>query len=86
MTTECRDPEPLEASSEVDEIVNNARVTAEELAVQEARLAADRAVMSIFELAFSLESLSDAIGRFNSETRRQLREWQHADVGIDGGV
>jgi hypothetical protein len=32
--------------------------------------------MAICELAFSLESLGDAIGRFNAETSRQLRRGQ----------
>jgi len=43
----------------------------------------DHAVMAIFELAFSLESLSDAISRFKAETYRQLREWQRRGVITD---
>lgn len=36
--------------------------------------AIDHAVMSMFELAFSLEALDEAIRRFNAETSRELRD------------
>ena len=81
MSPECREPEPLN-HGEVDEILNGAQPTAAELAIQDARHALDHAVMAIFELAFSLESLGDAIGHFNAETSRQLRRGQPS-VGID---
>jgi hypothetical protein len=74
MSPQRREPEPLN-QSEV-EILHSARPTAAELAIQDARHALDHAVMAIFELAFSLESLGDAIGRFNAETSRQLLRGQ----------
>jgi len=69
MSPERREPEPFR-QSQVDEIVNGAQPTAAELAIRDARHALDHAVMAIFELAFSLESLGEAIGRFNAETGR----------------
>jgi len=78
MTTARPDADPLEPG-ETDEIVSGTAPRPEEIAVQDARQAADHAVMAIFELAFSLESLSDAISRFKAETHRQLREWQHRE-------
>jgi len=46
----------------------------------------DHAVMAIFELAFSLESLTDAIGRFKAEAPSELRQYQEAGVGINDDV
>ena len=84
MPTVRPDADPLEPG-ETDEIVSGTAQSPspEEIAVQDARHAADHAVMAIFELAFSLESLSDAISRFKAETYRQLREWQHPGVITD---
>jgi len=45
--------------------------------------AIDHAVMSMFELAFSLEALGSAIQQFRDETRRELRERHNAIIGID---
>ena len=84
MPTVRSDADPLEPG-ETDEIVSGTppSPSPEEIAVQDARHAADHAVMAIFELAFSLESLSDAISRFKAETYRQLREWQRRGVITD---
>ena len=82
MPTARPDADPL-GPGETDEIVSGIAPSPEEIAVQDARHAADHAVMAIFELAFSLESLSDAISRFKAETYRQLREWQHPGVITD---
>jgi hypothetical protein len=75
MSIEDHDLEPL-SRTEVDNMVNGPPATATQAAVQNARRAADHAVMAIFELAFLLESLDDIIGRYNAETERQLRAWQ----------
>lgn len=53
---------------EIDKTLNNPLAMAAQIAVQNARRAADHAVMAIFELAFLLESLDDIIGRYNAET------------------
>lgn len=75
MTTENRDAEPLD-HPEVEKIVNGPLATAAQLAVQNARRAADHAVMAIFELAFVLKSLDDVIGRYNAETESQPGAWR----------
>ena len=84
MPTVRPDADPLEPG-ETDEIVSGTAPSPspEEIAVQDARHAADHAVMAIFELAFSLESLTDAIGRFKAEAPSELREYQEAGVGIN---
>ena len=82
MPTELRDAERLD-HNEAAEILIGKRPPAEKVTIQDARRAMDHAVMAIFELAFSLESLSDAISRFKAETYRQLREWQHPGVITD---
>ena len=48
-----------------------------------AQRAIDHAVMSMFELAFSLETLSSAIQQLKAETGRELRERQNAIIGVD---
>jgi len=73
MSIEQRVATPL--SHEIDEMVNGSLVAATQVAVQNARRAADHAVMAIFELAFLLESLDDIIGRYNAETERQMGNW-----------
>jgi hypothetical protein len=75
MSMEHRDPQPLNRV-EVDKTLNGQLAAATQLAVQNARRAADHAVMAIFELAFSLESLDDIISRYNAESERQLGAWQ----------
>ncbi|HEY2376012.1 MAG TPA: hypothetical protein VGH98_08570 [Gemmatimonadaceae bacterium] len=71
MSIEHRDPEPV-SRVEVEKMVNGPLATAAQVAVQNARRAADHAVMAIFELAFLLQSLDDTIGRYNAETERPL--------------
>jgi hypothetical protein len=73
MSIEERVSKPL--SHEIDKMVNGSLVAATQVAVQNARRAADHAVMAIFELAFLLESLDDIIGRYNAETERQVGNW-----------
>jgi hypothetical protein len=70
MSTEPRNPEALQPP-QVAETLNGREPTPEQRALQDARRAADHAVMAIFELAFSLESLSEVIARFEAETSRQ---------------
>jgi len=53
---------------EIDKALNSPVATAAQVAVQNARRAADHAVMAIFELAFLLESLDGIISRYNAET------------------
>jgi len=65
---------------ETDETVAGTPPTTATVATQSARRALDHAVMAIFELAFSLESLTDAIGRLNAEASCQLAEYQQAGV------
>lgn len=55
---------------EIDKTLNSPLAIAAQTAVQNARRAADHAVMAIFELAFLLESLDDIIGRYNAETEK----------------
>ncbi|HKW49587.1 MAG TPA: hypothetical protein VJN70_19175 [Gemmatimonadaceae bacterium] len=71
MSIEYSKPEPV-SRVEVDKMINGPLATAAQLAVQNARRAADHAVMAIFELAFLLESLDDVIARYNAETDGQL--------------
>jgi hypothetical protein len=75
MSIEHREPEPL-SRVEADKRENGPLATATQLAVQNARRAADHAVMAIFELAFLLESLDDIISRYRAETERQLESWR----------
>lgn len=56
---------------------------AAEAALKEVERAVDDAVRSIFELARSLEFLTDAIGGLRDETRRQLEEWQDIRAGAE---
>ena len=58
----------LPGDIEIDKTLNSPLATTAMTAVQNARRAADHAVMAIFELAFLLESLDDIIGRYNAET------------------
>ena len=74
MSIEHSEAEPL-SRVEVDKMVNGPLAARAQIAVQNARRAADHAVMAIFELAFLLESLDDTISRYNAETERQLRAW-----------
>ena len=67
MTIEDREAEPLD-QPEVEKTANGPLATAAQIAVHNARRAADHAVMAIFELAFLLESLDDVIRRYNAET------------------
>jgi hypothetical protein len=69
MSAERRDAEPLQPPV-VAEIPDGTQATALATARRNVQRAADQAVMAIFELAFSLESLGDAIGSFHAETRR----------------
>ena len=73
MSIDRPDPDLL-APREVLEISNADPQTNWACAVEHARRAADQAVMAIFELAFSLESLADAIGYWKAEARRQLQD------------
>ena len=68
MSTEQYDQQSLK-SPEADEIIGGTPPTAQERAVLDARRALDRAVMAIFELAFSLESLSDAIRHLDTDSQ-----------------
>ena len=80
MPTELRDAERLDPN-EAAEILIDERPPAEKVTIRDALRAMDHAVMAIFELAFSLESLTDAIGRFKTghpanceSTRRPVSE------------
>ena len=68
MSVERRDAEPLQPPA-MPEIFDETPASDQETLRRDVQRAADRAVMAIFELAFSLESLSNAIGRFRAETR-----------------
>jgi hypothetical protein len=72
---------------EIDALADGRHPTAETggaaTAMIEAQRAIDRAVMSMFELAFSLETLGDAIRRLKTETKRELRERHDAIIGVD---
>jgi hypothetical protein len=52
-------------------------------AIITAQRSIDHAVMSMFELAFSLEALSSAIQQLKAEKGRELRERQNAIIGVD---
>src|SRR5438132_14137661 len=82
MPTELRDAASLDAN-EAAEILIDERPPAEKVAIRDARRAMDHAVMAIFELAFSLESLTDAIGRFSAEAPSALRELMDAGYVVD---
>ena len=82
MPTELRDAERLDPN-EAAEILIDERPPAEKVTMGDARRAMDHAVMAIFELAFSLESLTDAIGRFKAEAPWEVRQYQEAGVGIN---
>lgn len=75
MPIENRDAEPRDRA-EVEKILNGPLATAAQIAVQNARRAADHAVMAIFELAFLLQSLDDVISRYNAETESKLGGWR----------
>lgn len=75
MSIENREVVPLD-SDQVEKMLDSPLATTAQLAVQNARRAADRAVMAIFELAFMLESLDDVIRRCNAETESQLWGWR----------
>jgi len=66
MSTELHDKHLLKAR-DASKILTGTQPRTGERAVHDARRALDHAVMSIFELAMSLESLSDAIRRVRSE-------------------
>ena len=85
MPTVLRDNESLD-HNEAAEISIDRRPPAENVTIQDARRAMDHAIMAIFELAFSLESLTDAIGRFKAEGPWELRQYQDAGVGINDDV
>ena len=85
MPTELRDAESLDPN-EAAEILIDERPPAGKVTIRDARRAMDHAVMAIFELAFSLESLTDAIGRFKAEAPSELREYQEVGVGINDDV
>lgn len=57
-----------------NELPPRARTGAEQVALAEAWRAVDNAVRSIFELARSLELLSDAISRLDAEPFLEFRE------------
>jgi nicotinamidase-related amidase len=63
------------------EISSGALAQAMDVALAESHQAVDNAVRSVFELARSLEFLTDAIGRFNADTQHQIGEWQHMRLG-----
>ena len=79
MPTELRDAESLDPN-EAAEIFIDERSPDEKVTIRDARRAMDHAVMAIFELAFSLESLTDAIGRFKAEAPSELREDEEAST------
>lgn len=74
MTIEHPTPEAL-SGVELDGITTGRPPTPAQIAVQNARRAADHAVMAIFELAFVLQSLDEIIVRYNAETERHLAEF-----------
>jgi hypothetical protein len=65
MSAERRDDEPPQPPP-IAEILDGTQA-GQEAARRDVQRAADQAVMAIFELAFSLESLSDAIRRLRAE-------------------
>ena len=85
MPTELRDAESLD-HNEADETLIDGRPPAAKVTIRDARRAMDHAVMAIFELAFSLESLTDAIGRFKAEAPWEVRQYQEAGVGINDDI
>jgi len=72
MPTVLRDNESLD-HNEAAEIAIDRRPPAENVTIQDARPAMDHAVMAIFELAFSLESLTDAMPVQGGGTQRTAR-------------
>ena len=68
------------------ETSNGAVAQAMDVALADAQRAVDNAVRTMFELARSLEFLTDAIGRFHEDTRDQTGEWQTLRTGPEGGV
>ena len=76
---------PLQHSNSVlmesrpqNEIPSRSRASAEQLALADAWRAVDNAVRSIFELARSLEFLSDAIQSLEAEPALEFREVENA--------
>jgi hypothetical protein len=59
-------------------VTHDTRPSAEQIALTNAWTAVDNAVRSIFELARSLEFLTDAIQRFESEPILEFREIDNA--------
>ena len=81
MSIELHDKQLLKGR-DLGEILKGTQPTAEECAVHDARRALDHAVMSIFELAMSLESLSDAIRRVrNGATPEEARIGSRREPG-----
>ena len=68
---------PLPASPGSDAQLDTARPAAEQIALAEAWRSVDNAVRSIFELARSLEFLSDAIRRLDAEPFLEFRETEN---------
>ena len=72
-------PNPLPLTSRPpDELLDRVHPSAEQLALAHARRAVDNAVRSIFELARSLEFLSDAIRGFETDPIIEFREIDNA--------
>jgi len=71
------DPLPV-SSRPPDELLEGVRPSAEQVALVHARHAVDNAVRSIFELARSLEFLSDAIRGFETDPIIEFREIDNA--------
>jgi hypothetical protein len=71
MSTQRRAAEAKD-SHPPDGIVNGASSAPAESALRDLQRSTDNAVMSIFELARSLEFLNEAIGQFNADGGPQL--------------
>jgi hypothetical protein len=79
MSAERRDDEPPQPPPIAG--IRDGTDAAEETARRDVQRAADQAVMAIFELAFSLESLSDAIRRLRAEPSLPLESGSSLTTG-----
>ena len=68
------------------EISRSAVAQSMDLALADAQQSVDNAVRAVFELARSLEFLTEAIGRFNDDTRHQMGAWQNLRLGRELGA
>lgn len=71
-------PSSHQDSPQADAALDATRPTAEQVALDDAWRAVDNAVRSIFELARSLEFLSDAIQRLEAEPMLEFREVENS--------